>query len=82
MRFHNGTIGKIFESAVMKPNQKLTTKYWMAHRTDSDDVYLHTARKCMTDVCILLDEEFGDDWQEKYPTLTVSLIELKEVHFE
>lgn len=60
----------------------LTPKYWVAHFNDQSDVILESARKTMTDVTDYLDDKFGDNWRDEYPTLEVALISLEMVVFE
>lgn len=76
----------------MKPNQKLSPKYWVVHDNKSDDVFINTASKNKRNaVDIFVDDNSWDRWQvylkdedllEMFyndKDLEVILIEVKEV---
>lgn len=76
----------------MKPNQKLSPKYWVVHDKKSDDVFINTASKNKRNaVDIFVDDNSWDRWQvylkdedllEMFyndKDLEVILIEVKEV---
>lgn len=47
----------------MKPNQKLSPKYWVVHDKKSDDVFINTASKNKRNaVDIFLDDDAWDRW--------------------
>ena len=61
----------------MKSDQKYTPKYWVAHNTKSDDVYITTAHKSMDAArrraIVYLGEEIDEDY------IGMVLIEIKLV---
>lgn len=59
----------------MNIEQKLTPKYWVGHKIDSDDVFLVTANKDQRDACVAMLKLFGVDWVID-ENLAVDLIEL------
>lgn len=76
----------------MKPDQKLSPKYWVVHDKKSDDVFINTASKNKRNaVDIFVDDNSWDRWQvylkdedllEMFyndKDLEVILIEVKEV---
>lgn len=63
----------------MNNEQKLTPKYWVAHNTSTDDVYVRTMFKYRQDTLDMVVAMYGDDWEEKHPNIKIDLIELKVV---
>lgn len=80
------------EDPTMKPNQKLTPKYWVVHDKKTDDVFIGTVAKSMTESLELFfnsythaysgaiksDEELPD-WFNKEEDLECILIEINKV---
>ena len=62
----------------MKPNQQHTPKYWVAHRTDSDNVYLSTASKVRSKTFKKLNQRLEDDaWKYlENGTISIDLVEI------
>lgn len=63
----------------MNNEQKLTPKYWVAHNTSTDDVYVRTMFKYRQDTLDMVVAMYGHDWEEKHPNIKIDLIELKVV---
>ena len=62
----------------MNEKQKLTPKYWVGHRKNSDDIIPTTMKKCRGDTWKAMQEILGEDWEftNKY---SIELIEIKLV---
>lgn len=63
----------------MNNEQKLTPKYWVAHNTSTDDVYVRTMFKHRQDTLDMVVAMYGDNWEETHPNIKIDLIELKVV---
>lgn len=64
----------------MKPDQRHSPKYWVAHDTTTDDVILETATKSLYDTQVKLDDIYrvgiAYDFPERFKFI---LVEIKEV---
>lgn len=63
----------------MNKEQKLTPKYWVAHNTSTDDVYVRTMFKHRQDTLDMVVAMYGDDWEDSHPNIKIDLIELNVV---
>lgn len=63
----------------MNTEQKLTPKYWVAHNTSTDDIYVRTMFKYRQDTLDMVVAMYGYDWEEEHPNIKIDLIEINLV---
>lgn len=62
----------------MKTQQKYSTKYWVGHNINKDDIIVNTLFKSRHDTEQAMTEIIGEEWYD-WPEYQIILVEILEV---